>query len=214
MDVPRSLPAQLYLLSYDFRKQRVITRTRFPYLLRAAALTDLLLDGRIADDRGKVRVVRDESFGDPMLDGLLRQLAASRPRTWQHWIGKDHRATAQAVRDELETGRWIRVELNQPFLIFNRTYVRVRDTRVVKRLSSQVSTALTGPISRVGARDAALVALAAAGEVGTVLPRAKRTAYKQRINQLTDQGGPAAPELRKVIRQLRAASMAAASAGG
>jgi hypothetical protein len=214
VDTPSSLPAQLYLLNYDSRKQRVVTHMRFPYLLRAAALTDLLLSGRIADEKGKVRVVTEDRLADPVLDGLLRQIAESRPRSWQHWISKDHHATARAVRDELEMQRWIRVELNRPFLIFGRSFVRVRDTRVVKRLAAQVASALTGPLSRVSERDAALVALAAAGEVRTVLPRAKRREHKQRITQLTERGGPASPALRKVIRQLHAASVAASSGVG
>ncbi|MEU6424805.1 GPP34 family phosphoprotein [Microbispora sp. NPDC046973] len=206
MDVPGSLTAQLYLLAYDPRKERVVTNYRLPYLLRAAALTDLLLAGRIADDGGKVRVVSEARLADPVLDGLLRQIAGSGPRPWRHWIGKDGRATVRAVRDELETGRWVRVELRQPFLIFNRSHVRVRDTRVVKRLTTQVAAALTGPVSRVGDREAALVGLAAAGELGTVLPRARRRAHKQRIALLSERGGPAAPALRKVIQQVRAAS--------
>ncbi|MEV4293822.1 GOLPH3/VPS74 family protein [Microbispora rosea] len=204
MDVPRSLTAQLYLLAYDARKERVVTNYRFPYLLRAAALTDLLLTGRIADDGGKVRVVSEDRLADPVLDGLLHQIAQSGPRPWRHWISKDGRATMRAVRDELETGRWVRVELRQPFLVFNRSYVRVRDTRVVKRLVSQVSTALTGPVSRVGDRQAALIGLAAAGELGTILPRARRRAHEQRIALLSERGGPAAPALRKVIQQARA----------
>ncbi|WP_328708526.1 GOLPH3/VPS74 family protein [Microbispora hainanensis] len=206
MDVPRSLTAQLYLLAYDPRKERVVTNFRFPYLLRAAALTDLLLTGRIADDGGKVRVVSEERLADPVLDGLLHQIAQSGPRPWRHWIGKDTRATARAVRDELETKRWIRVELRQPFLVFNRSHVRVRDTRVVKRLATQVSAALTGPVSRVGDHEAALVGLAAAAELGTILPRARRRAYKQRIALLSERGGPATPALRKVIQQAHAMS--------
>ncbi|WP_405395216.1 GPP34 family phosphoprotein [Microbispora hainanensis] len=206
MDVPRSLTAQLYLLAYDPRKERVVTNFRFPYLLRAAALTDLLLTGRIADDGGKVRVVSEERLADPVLDGLLHQIAQSGPRPWRHWIGKDTRATARAVRDELETKRWIRVELRQPFLVFNRSHVRVRDTRVVKRLATQFSAALTGPVSRVGDHEAALVGLAAAAELGTILPRARRRAYKQRIALLSERGGPATPALRKVIQQAHAMS--------
>ncbi|MEU7690464.1 GPP34 family phosphoprotein [Microbispora hainanensis] len=206
MDVPRSLTAQLYLLAYDPRKERVVTNFRFPYLLRAAALTDLLLTGRIADDGGKVRVVSEERLADPVLDGLLHQIAQSGPRPWRHWIGKDTRATARAVRDELETKRWIRVELRQPFLVFNRSHVRVRDTRVVKRLATRVSAALTGPVSRVGDHEAALVGLAAAAELGTILPRARRRAYKQRIALLSERGGPATPALRKVIQQAHAMS--------
>ncbi|MGW5261898.1 GOLPH3/VPS74 family protein [Microbispora sp. NPDC004025] len=201
MDVPGSLTAQLYLLAYDPRKERVVTNSRFPYLLRAAALTDLLLAGRIADDDGKVRVVSEARLADPVLDGLLRQLAQSGPRPWSHWIGKDSRATVRAVRDELEVGRWVRVELRQPFLIFNRSCVRVRDTRVVKRLTARVAGALTGPASRVGDREAALAGLAAVGELGTVLPPVKRRAHQQRIGQLTERVGPAAPALRKVIQR-------------
>ncbi|WP_432928980.1 GOLPH3/VPS74 family protein [Microbispora sp. CA-135349] len=206
MDVPASLTAQLYLLAYDPRKERVVTNHRFPYLLRAAALTDLLLIGRIADDGGKVRVVSEDRVADPVLDGLLHQLAQSGPRPWRHWIGKDGRATVRAVRDELEKGRWIRVEPHRPLLIFTVNHVRVRDTRVVKRLATRVSGALTGPVSRVGDREAALVGLAAAGELGTVLPRARRRAHKQRIAQLAERGGPVAPALRKIIQQARAAS--------
>lgn len=206
MDVPRSLTARLYLLAYDPRKERVVTNFRFPYLLRAAALTDLLLTGRIADDDGKVRVVSEERLADPVLDGLLHQIAQSAPRPWRHWIGKDTRATVRAVRDELETGRWVKVELRQPFLVFNRSHVRVRDTRVVKRLTTQVSAALTGPVSRVGDREAALVGLAAAAELGTILPRATRRAHKQRIALLSERGGPATPALRKVIQQAHAMS--------
>ncbi|MEU8173344.1 GPP34 family phosphoprotein [Microbispora hainanensis] len=206
MDVPRSLTAQLYLLAYDPRKERVVTNFRFPYLLRAAALTDLLLTGRIADDGGKVRVVSEERLADPVLDGLLHQIAQSGPRPWRHWIGKDARTMVRAVRDELETGRWVRVELRQPFLVFNRSHVRVRDTRVVKRLAMQVSAALTGPVSRVGDREAALVGLAAAAELGTILPRARRRAHKQRIALLSERGGPATPALRKVIQQVQAMS--------
>ncbi|MEN3534917.1 GPP34 family phosphoprotein [Microbispora sp. ZYX-F-249] len=206
MNVPGSLTAQLYLLAYDPRKERVVTNYRIPYLLRAAALTDLLLMGRIADDDGKVRVVSKDRLGDPVLDGLLRQLAETGPKPWRHWIGKDGRATVRAVRDELEAGRWVKVELRQPFLIFNRSAVRVRDTRVVKRLAARVADALTGPVSRVGDRAAALVGLAAAADLGTVLPRAKRREHKRRIDQLAERGGPAAAALRKVIQQARGAS--------
>jgi hypothetical protein len=208
VEPPESLPAQLYLLAYDPRKQRLVTRNQFSYLMRAAALTELLLRGRIADESGKVRAVEGGKLADPVLGDLLGQIAESRPRSWQHWIHKDHRATARAVRDEMESGRWIRVELRRPFLIFSRTFVVVRDTRVVKRISSRVSTALTGPLSRVDTRDAALVALAAAGDLRTVLPRQRRRAYKGRIAELTELGGPAGPALRKVIQQLRASAAA------
>ena len=52
---PESLPAQLYLLAYDPRRERLTARTQLGYLMRAAALTDLRLGGHIADQEDIVR---------------------------------------------------------------------------------------------------------------------------------------------------------------
>lgn len=211
-EVPETLPAQLYLLAYDLRKHRLVRRLQFPYLLRAAALTDLLLSGRITDESGKPQAVpHARPVHDPVLAHLLQQIAESRPRSWQHWIRKDAKATTKAVRDELEAGRWIKVELRRPFLIFSQTIIHVRDTRVVKRLAAKVSTALSAPLSRVGEHEAALVVLAAVADLKTVLPRERRRAHKARIAALQERGGPAGPALRKVIQQMQAA---AAGSGG
>ena len=164
-ELPAGLPAQLYLLAYDPRKGRLVQNTGFPYLIRAAALTELLLSGRIVEEDGKPRAVPDAPpVGDPVLAGLLERIAASKPRSWQRWVHQDTRATLKAVRDELEAKRWIKVEPRRPFLIFRRTLIHVRDPRVVTRLKAKVHTALSGPLARVDDRDAALVALAAAGD--------------------------------------------------
>lgn len=197
MDVPPSLPAQLYLLGYDGRKQRVVTNDRFPRLIRAAALTELLLCGRIADADGTVRVTADTPLGDPALDDLLHRIARSRPRRWRHWSSDPGHVTARAVRDGLEAGRWIEVELRRPSLIHDRSRVRVRDPHVVQRLAARVGRALTDPPSRIDDRQAALVALAAAGRLRTVLPWAARRAHRRRIAQLTARAGAAAPALHK-----------------
>ena len=55
-------------------------------------------------------------------------------------------------------------------------------------------------------RAAALVALAAAGELRTVLPRARAREYKRRIAELTERTGPAVPAPRRVIQQARSAA--------
>ena len=44
-------------------------------MLRAAALADLYLDGRLADDKGKARVVDTGPTGDPVLDEVLQDIA-------------------------------------------------------------------------------------------------------------------------------------------
>ncbi|MFL6056949.1 MAG: GPP34 family phosphoprotein, partial [Actinoallomurus sp.] len=56
MSLPRSLPARLYLLAYDLDKERMTSRTQLGLVLRAAALADLYLDRRLADEDGKARV--------------------------------------------------------------------------------------------------------------------------------------------------------------
>jgi hypothetical protein len=194
----------MYLLAYDLRKQRM-TRggARLGYVLRAAALTELYLDGRLGEERR--RPVPGTPGDDPY--GLLAQIAASRPRSWQHWVRKDAKPIVAAVRDELVRDGWIRVRGRRILGLFPHQDVTVKDPRVVKTLWGGASSALRGrPVAHVNSYDAAAVALAAAGELTSVLPGSDRRRHRRRIEELTARSGPAAPAVRKVIRQLNAAA--------
>ncbi|MFC4909867.1 GOLPH3/VPS74 family protein [Actinomadura gamaensis] len=208
VEIPDTLPQRMFLLAYDTRKQRLALRgERLGYVLRAAALTELFLDGRLGEERGKPVVGTDGP--DPY--GVVAQIRASRPRAWQHWVRKDARAMVRTVRDELERGGWIRLRPRRVLLFFPATTIEVRDPRVVKELAGGASAALRGrPVAHVNSLDAAAVALAAAGEVRTVVPRSESRRKRDRIAELTARSGPAAPGLRKAVRQQRAT---AASAG-
>ncbi|NKZ08007.1 GOLPH3/VPS74 family protein [Actinomadura latina] len=204
VEVPESLPARMYLLAYDLRKQRM-TRggVRLGYVLRAAALTELYLDGRLGEERR--RPVPGTPGGDPY--GVLAQIAASRPRSWQHWVRKDAKALLGTVQDELVRDGWIRVRGRRILGLFPHQEVTVKDPRVVKALWGGASSALRGrPVAHVNSYDAAAVALAAAGELTSVLPGSDRRRHKRRIEELTARSGPAAPAVRKLIRQLNAAA--------
>ncbi|MER7544108.1 GPP34 family phosphoprotein [Actinomadura sp.] len=204
VDVPESLPARMYLLAYDLRKQRM-TRcgARLGYVLRAAALTELYLDGRLGDERR--RPVPGTPGDDPY--GVLAQIAASRPRSWRHWVRKDAKAIVRTVQDELVRDGWIRVRGRRILGLVPHRDVTVKDPRVVKTLWGGASSALRGrPVAHVNSYDAAAVALAAAGELTSVLPGADRRRHRRRIEELTARSGPAAPAVRKVIRQLNAAA--------
>lgn len=215
MDAPASLPARLYLLAYDTRRQRLTARSRLGHVVRAGALADLLLDGRVTDDSGRPRTDGSGTprpgaglLGpDPVVDSMLKEIAASRPRRWQHWVRHDARSAQRAVRDQLEDGGWIRVEFRRPLGIFSRTVITLRDPRTVNRLVAEVTRSLHGgePAARIPPRRAALVALAAAGELPTVFPRSVRRRHRNRIGQLEDCCGPITPALRRVIQQQRAA---------
>ena len=214
MEPPPSLPARLYLLVYDLEKKRMARYSHLGNLLCAAALTDLFLDGRIADAGGRARPADAPdraAVADPVLADLLERVTASRPRTWKHWVGKGSRSTKPAVRDQLEADRLIRVERRRLLGVIPADRVTVPDTRVVRQLARQAGQALSGatPLTRVEPRDAALVALAAAGELGTVANRRMRREHKDRISKLSLIAGPAVPALRAVLRDEAAAAAAA-----
>jgi hypothetical protein len=204
VELPESLPARLYLLAYDKRRQRLTARTQLGYVLRAAALADLELGGSLTDEDGKVRVAADRPVGDPVLDAVLREIAGSRPRTWGHWVRAGQRVIKGAVRDQLEAGRWIRVEPRRVLGLFPSAAITLRDPRALSRLTASVARTLHGgqPAERVDRRAAALVALAAAGEL-PVLPRRQRRRHRRRLTRLTERGGSAAPALHRVVQLVK-----------
>ncbi|MEV6987249.1 GPP34 family phosphoprotein [Sphaerisporangium sp. NPDC051017] len=210
VNVPDTLPERLYLLTYDVEKKRMTYCSERGYLMRAGILAELLLAGHIADATGGP-VAQAKTVADPLLDETLQMVAASRRRTWQHWVNKGSGAAARQVRDRLESGGWIRVERGRVLGFIPRTKVTVRDTRVPKRLASTVASALRGPhpASRLDPRDAALAALAATLRLKTVMPRADWRARRVRGEELAEVVAPVPWALRKAIQ----AAQAAASAG-
>ncbi|MFV2179140.1 GPP34 family phosphoprotein [Actinomadura sp. LOL_016] len=204
--IPESLPARMFLLAYDLRKKKMTKRGRhLGYLLRAAALTELYLDGRLGDDE-KARPRPGTPGADPY--GLVAQIAAAnRPRSWQHWVRKDAKAIVGPVRDELVAEGLVRVRERRVLGLFTVEDVTVKDPRVVKTLWGGASSALRGrPVAHVNSYDAAAIALAAACELSSVLPGADRRRHKRRIEELTARSGPAPRAVRKVLQAERAAA--------
>ncbi|MDT3443953.1 MULTISPECIES: GPP34 family phosphoprotein [unclassified Pseudofrankia] len=233
MELPDSLPARLYLLTYNPEKERMDGRVASGHLgpaLRAAALLELRRRGRIIDEAGKVVLVSGArgagrarppgaggagalTLDDPIVTRVLEQVEASgRPRSWKHWIGRDNRRTTRCARDYLEAGRWVRVDRTRVIGIFPRTVVTVRDPRTVRALINDVRRALRGPtpVNRLNDHNRQLTALGALAEIRVLATSRERRAYKARIGELTASIAPIGPALRKVIRDQEAAH----SAGG
>lgn len=207
MSLPESLPARMYLLAYDTGKNRLTARTQLGLVLRAAALADLYLAERLTDERGRPRAVPGRPMGDPVLDGLLDQIAGRRPRSWHRWIGSQERGTIRAVRDQLEAGRCITVRRR----ILRSARIELRDPRAVRQYADQVRAALRAPAARAEPRTAAALALAARGEVPTVVSRRERREHRRRLDELAVYTGPVADALRKALRSKRAAAASAGS---
>jgi Golgi phosphoprotein 3 (GPP34) len=200
MTLPESLPARLYLLAYDIKKNRLTARSQLDLVLRAAALADLYLAGRVTDENGKVRATGDRRpTGDPLLDEVLQQLAEHRPRSWRGWIAHG-RAAVRTVRTQLEAGRIIRVE--HRMILPDK--VELLDRTAVARYGGEVRAELRRPASRIEPRAAAVLALAARGEIATVISRSERREHRQYLDELAVYTGPIADALRKAWQSKKA----------
>jgi hypothetical protein len=203
--VPDTLQARLFLLAYDPEKGRMTGRSNLDLVLRAGALADLLRLGLIRDDRGRPVAVAPAPAGlDPLLAEQLRLIADNRPRSWRRWIDR-RRPTVREVRGGLADQGVLRLEEHRLLGLFSAVRVEPRDPRPRRQLTAAVSAALRDPISRVEAADAALVALAAAGNLSLVLTRHQRREFKERIAELTELCGPVPAALRRAVQGRQAA---------
>jgi hypothetical protein len=200
MTLPESLPARLYLLAYDTKKNRVTARSQLGLVLRAAALADLYLAGRVTDENGKVRATGDRRpTGDPLLDDVLQQVAEHRPRSWRGWIAHGQ-PDVRTVRTQLEAARIIRVE--HRMILPDR--VELLDRTAVARYGGELRAELRRPVSRMEPRAAAVLALAARGEIATVISRRERREHRQYLDELAVYTGPIADALRKAWQSKKA----------
>jgi hypothetical protein len=143
----------------------------------------------------------DAGIGDPLLDSVLREIAADRPRSWKDWIRRHDGDAVQAVEDQLTADGTVVIERRT--LWGDR--VDVVDPTVAVGLRQRVWQTLsdTGHIEQLEARDVAMTALAANGEVSTAISDKERKVHKNRIRTLTERVGPIGPALKGVILELK-----------
>ncbi|WIX93135.1 GPP34 family phosphoprotein [Amycolatopsis sp. DG1A-15b] len=206
-----SLPARAYLLACDTGRNRLPDRERVAQLVRAAALTDLVLRGRLTDDGGRPAVAGAGATGHLVLDDLLAELAAEPHRKWRAWVRRGARGTLQSLEAQLDAAGVISLRTSRVLGLFPRRRPEVRDAAAAAALHDQVAAAVRSD-APAPAEVAALTSLAAAAELGAVLPRGERRRHRERLARLEEQAGAAVPALRKVIRELQAARTAAISA--
>ncbi|MCX4855374.1 GPP34 family phosphoprotein [Streptomyces canus] len=210
---PLSLPAHLYLLAWDTSKSEITGVTQIPQLVRAGALTELAQRGLLVDDDGIATPVdMDASTGDAVLDGLLELVRESRPHRWRSWVTLHTRITLDAVREQLAAGGSLRARKKRALGLFPTVEYDLARPAAVEALQEEARRILQGPVPAVDIsdRDAAVVALAAAAGLRTLLPR--KESHDTRVEELIERSGQAAPALRKVVHELRGA-VAAASTG-
>ncbi|MCD0449037.1 GPP34 family phosphoprotein [Actinocorallia sp. API 0066] len=206
MKQPESLAQRMFVLALDPEKGKLHTSTYLRPLLRSAALTELYLSGHLRDEKGKPAIEVAGPCTDPVLADLLEEIGSGRPRKWAHWVNKNARRTADAVRDQLVDGGLVRAEPYRVLGLFPSTRYTLRDPRVRTRLLSTVSAVLRDPVGRVDPAEAALVSLSVLGRLNKVVTRAKRKEHKAKIKTLTEITGPAAPALKSTLESYDAAA--------
>lgn len=83
------LVQDLMLLALDNEKGHVVSSAAasLPYGLMGAVLMELVLQGKLDTERGKLVVINSSSTKDDFLDACLQEiLSAQRPRTAQFWV--------------------------------------------------------------------------------------------------------------------------------
>ncbi|MFB9908408.1 GOLPH3/VPS74 family protein [Allokutzneria oryzae] len=203
MDLPESLPARLFLLAFDQDRGRLTAGGRLAPLLRAGALTELYLSGRLANAKGRAQVAAGDATGDPVLDQVLALVSSTRPRPWRHWVSRQPKTTRVAVQDALAASGHIGVTRHRLLGIFPTTTVTLLDPRGAMHVSSLASEALRGasPAADVDLADAAVVCLAAAANLRSVVSRSDRRVYRRRLAELAGRVGPVPAALRKALQE-------------
>ncbi|MFF7754456.1 GPP34 family phosphoprotein [Streptomyces sp. NPDC007971] len=201
------LTCLMYLLAHDDAAEGPYDRSRTELLVRAAALVDLALRGRLGEDGGTVIVSGTEPTGDPVLDGILRDAAAG--PGWKDLVRRHRRRTLTEVEDRLAAAGLLTVKA--PRTRFGTRRLTVTDRAVPAALRARVSAALHGdsPVREVPAADAVLLALAAAGGVRSVVSRQDQKTFRARIDACTGSLAALAPGLEKAVRALPMTMIAA-----
>ena len=199
-----SLPARAYFLACEPASRRPNTAL----LVRAAAVTDLVLRGNLRDQRGHAEPTGTAPTGDLLLDDLLADLRTHSPASWRALLRRGRNDTLQSLETQLSASGLLE-EGTSSFL--RRKVLAPADSSRVRAARADLNRALTAPLSEVDASTAALAALAAASGAG--MSRSEARQHADRLAELEKLAGPVVPALRKAVAGRRAARIAAFSGG-
>ena len=188
------LPCLMYLLAHDDAADGPYDRSRTGLLVRAAALVDLALRGRLREDGGAVTVSGTEPTGDPVLDGVLRDAAGG--HGWKHLVRRHRKRTLTEVEDRLAAAGLLTSHSPAPLSAPGADRDGPRRDRRAPRPRVR-GAARDGPVQEIPAADAALLALAAAGRIRSVVSRQDRKIFRARIDACTGSSPSSRPAWRK-----------------
>ncbi|MFE5191521.1 GPP34 family phosphoprotein [Streptomyces sp. NPDC056628] len=201
------LACAMYLLAHDEAAEGPYDRSRTALLVRACAVIDLAMRGVLGEDHGTVTVSGAPTAGGPVLDRVLRDAAEG--HGWRRLLRGDRRRTLTEVEDQLAGAGVLLV--TEPGTRWGARRSRLADPSAADAVRARVLAALhgNGPVRDVPAADAALLALASAGRVPTVVSRRDQKVFRDRIDACTSRLAALAPGLERAVRALPTTMVAA-----
>ena len=207
MNRPHTLPATITARGYDLDKDGLVARDWLDYLVRGAALIELLAGDYLTAAGGTVQSAGVARPGDAVLDRVLQEIEEADGRTWKQLLHRS-RPTLDAVQEQLAHAGLIAVRENGSIAALDRQGIAAHQAHTRHLLEDD------SDIAQVPILDAALLALAAVVPLETVLTREDRRRYKQRLAALTERAGATAPAVRQALAQMHRTRGLAFSAGG
>jgi hypothetical protein len=210
-----TLPERLLLISTDDRGRLRDPKSSLGHALAGAALTELLLAGRLQYEAGRVVVATASPTGQSLLDDVLVEVGGEqRPRALTWWVKRlaSRHGGRKAVRDRLidqltERGVLARAERRVLGLVPVATH-RVADPATAERVRAVIREVLLGR-QQPDELAAALVALVqVSGLVDTCVPDAERGQARRRARQIAA-GNQVGEAVKRVQDEVMAAVMAA-----
>jgi hypothetical protein len=167
-NVPETLAAELLLLAHDIRGKCRIAPAAMDCGVAGALLSELHLTGRLTVDGSVLVPVGGPPTGDPILDELLEEIAAS-SRTPREWVTHLSRTglTERLLTQLVESGQ-VEIDHHRNYGLFPETWYPVRDIVMLWEAHQRVVIAATTPVGP-DRRTLALGALAAAAGLAKVL---------------------------------------------
>ncbi|MGH3376928.1 MAG: GOLPH3/VPS74 family protein [Actinoallomurus sp.] len=155
-----TLAVELLLLAHDIRGKCRIAPAAMDGGVAGAVLSELDLAGRLKPDGRVLTTVDGPSMGDPILDDLLAEIAAS-SRTPQEWVThlRGSGLTERLIAPMVERGQ-VEVDHHRNYGLFAETWYPVRDIVALWEAHQRVVDAAT----RRPAPDRRTLALGALAE--------------------------------------------------
>lgn len=190
---PLYLHEEIMLLALRDEKGTVELGSMYGYALGGAILAELLLEGRIAVEEGKkklVNLVSDQLFGEPVIDECLQKIVTAKRRASpQSWVQRF--ASLKKLHHRIALGLCdrgiLRADEGKVLLIFSRKIYPEINPQPERRLIERLRKVIFGESPRVDSRTTILLSLAkSAGLLNIPFGRRELKQRKERIEQVVN----------------------------